>query len=412
MLRHAAALVAAIAGLVLASPARSQPDPPQEVFTPYALPSLSASSNTVLSRLRTEHAAADIKVVRLNVQALTGARANSPRTLSLGDARFDSVTRQTTPLADGRVLWKGEIASPNAALPAGDATLVIQGQSATGTVSAPDGRRYQIRPLGGDATAVIQLDFNRLRNEEPPGRPGIAAPPGAAANAAPPPVTDLADAVPTIDLLVVYTPGAQARSGGIDPLIDLATVETNDSFINSRVTARTRVVARMLLNLSEEGKSYDQIMAEFVINASVTARRDAARADVVVLIMNQADWCGQANDIKATADKAFALVHYGCATGYYSFGHELGHLIGARHDVAMDPDASPYPYGHGYGYPANVGAFRTVMGYACDGTPCNPRVPYWSNPSVLYNGRPTGNATTAYNARVWNERAAEVAAFR
>lgn len=275
----------------------------------------------------------------------------------------------------------------------------------------------------GAVFAVVEVDAGRPRsrikpdkvgpfNEEPPGRPGISAPQGAAANTAPAPVTDLADAVPTIDLLVVYTPAAQARSGGIDPLIDLASVETNDSFINSRVNARARVVGRMLLNLSENGKSYDQIMAEFVSNLSVTARRNAARADIVVLIMNQSDWCGQANDIKATADKAFAIVHYGCATGYYSFGHEVGHLIGARHNVEMDPDVAPYPYGHGYGYAANGAAFRTVMGYACNLTPCNPRIPYWSNPSVLYNGQPTGKAASADNARVWNERATEVSAFR
>jgi hypothetical protein len=410
MLRATIAVLCLIS-LALISQAEAQPPALVEVFTPYQMPVLAAAENTTLQRLRQEHGAAEVTVVRLNVQALTGALANEPRTLSLaGGIKLGSVTRQTTALGNGRVLWKGDIPATSEGLPAGDAVLVVDGSSATGTVSAPDGRRFQIRPLGGDATAIIRLDFQRLAAEEPPGHPALSGPANPTLNAAP--LADLADASPTVDLLVVYTDAAAKASGGINGLIDLAAIETNDSFVNSGVNARVRVVGRALVAINETGKTYEQIMAAAVSDAGVDAERNNKRADVVVMIINQRQWCGLANAIQASASQAYVLVHYGCATGYYSFGHEIGHLIGARHDVAMDNSSAPYPYGHGLTHPSATNPWRTIMAYACAPVACNPRIQNWANPSVTYAGSSTGDAQTANNARVWNERAAVVAAFR
>ena len=50
------------------------------------------------------------------------------------------------------------------------------------------------------------------------------------------------------------------------------------------------------------------------------------------------------------------------------------------------------------------------MAYACSGG-C-PRLNYWSNPSVLYNGIPMGTTSTNDNERVLNNTRNTVAAFR
>jgi hypothetical protein len=31
-----------------------------------------------------------------------------------------------------------------------------------------------------------------------------------------------------------------------------------------------------------------------------------------------------------------------------SIAHEVGHIIGARHDRVADANNAPFPYGHGY----------------------------------------------------------------
>ena len=82
--------------------------------------------------------------------------------------------------------------------------------------------------------------------------------------------------------------------------------------------------------------------------------------------------------IGSTAATAFAAVHWDCATGYYSFAHEIGHLQSARHDIATDPSTSPYAYGHGYRYePSSGSRWRTIMAYNC--TRSCPRLNFWSN---------------------------------
>ena len=59
-------------------------------------------------------------------------------------------------------------------------------------------------------------------------------------------------------------------------------------------------------------------------------------------------------------DGAYAVVGQNCATGYYSFGHEIGHLQGARHNPEADGLTLPFAYGHGF--QNNVAPrWRTIM---------------------------------------------------
>ena len=139
----------------------------------------------------------------------------------------------------------------------------------------------------------------------------------------------------------------------------------------------------------------------------VKQHRDKGGADLQVLIINKSDYCGLADAILATEETAFAIVHYNCATGYYSFAHELGHLMGARHDEETDPTLPPFPYGHGY---RDHMKWRTIMAYNCPQS-CN-RIQYWSNPNVMYGGEPMGIVNRSDNARVLNETATTMASFR
>jgi hypothetical protein len=211
-------------------------------------------------------------------------------------------------------------------------------------------------------------------------------------------------------VLVAYTPAARTAVTDVAALIALAVAEANQSYVNSGVNLRLTLADSFEHAYSESGKTFDTILGDFIANPTVAARRDSSWADLSVLIINQTDYCGLADAIRATAATAFAVVHFDCATGYYSFAHELGHLQGARHDPANDPTNTPFPYGHGFQHVSPPPAWRTIMAYNCAGG-C-PRLQYWSSPRVQYNGIAMGTATTHDNARVLNETAAEVAAFR
>jgi len=114
------------------------------------------------------------------------------------------------------------------------------------------------------------------------------------------------------------------------------------------------------------------------------------------------------------APNGFSVVARSCATGYYSFGHEMGHNMGARHDTYVDSGTTPYTYAHGYTRPAAMSPWRTVMAYnnACTAasTSCT-RIQYWSNPAVSYGGTPMGDASSD-NHQTLNNTAYTVANFR
>ena len=87
---------------------------------------------------------------------------------------------------------------------------------------------------------------------------------------------------------------------------------------------------------------------------------------------------------------AFSVVRRSCATGNYSFGHELGHNMGATHDW-YPMDVGAYPYSHGFVKvtpTAPAMPWRTVMAYRDEclaaGLPDCTRVQYFSNPNVNY----------------------------
>jgi hypothetical protein len=136
--------------------------------------------------------------------------------------------------------------------------------------------------------------------------------------------------------------------------------------------------------------------------------RNQHAADIAILITKSGNYCGIAAAIGAVADTAFAVVGQNCATGYYSFAHEIGHLQGARHNPQADPTTTPCAYCHGYFY--ETGHWRTVMSYECPAG-CT-RIKYWSNPNVLYGGVAMGTAATHHNARGLNNTACQVANFR
>ena len=139
----------------------------------------------------------------------------------------------------------------------------------------------------------------------------------------------------------------------------------------------------------------------------VRALRNEKRADVVALIVDDASGCGLSTRVAADADEAFVVVHHACAALTYSLAHEIGHIIGARHDKALDQNTSPFPYGHGY---VNGAKWRDIMSYKASCNGC-PRLPFWSNPTIKIKGERAGTIETD-NARVILEQAERVSKFR
>jgi hypothetical protein len=216
-----------------------------------------------------------------------------------------------------------------------------------------------------------------------------------------------------ITVMVAYTGAAASRYSDIEKdLIPLAIADTNQSFRASGIAnVKVRLVHAYQTGYVEKGGQFDHVYAMVQtgdgVMEEVHTLRDKYKADVVVLIAHDPQGCGLAARVGAEADRAFAVTHHECIGATYSFAHEIGHLIGARHDVALDDSMDPFPHGHGF---VNGKEWRTMMSYkdSCGG--CQ-RLPIWSNPKIKVKDVAAGD-DKANNARVIREQAAKVAGFR
>lgn len=351
--------------------------------------------------------------------------------LGLGDAGT-AYLRSVTQNADGTVVWSGTLGrdfGPLARMksafdgeiaddPKNSVIIVRNGDKLTGTIRS-NGELYSLRPLRSGGHALVRVDEAKMPADHPEAEYKRLFEQATNARLRSLRDTDAVEAAPgiakanaIIRVLVAYTPSARSAVGDITGLINLAVAETNQGYSNSGVAITLQLASTVAVTYTESG-SFSTDLSRFRGTTdgymdSIHTTRNSTAADVGVLIINNSSSCGLASGIGSSASTAFAAVHYSCATGYYSFGHEIGHLQSARHDPATDPSTSPYAYGHGYRSPTS--AWRTIMAYACSNN-CA-RINYWSNPAKTYNSQAMGTTATSHNQRVLNNTAATVSAFR
>ena len=297
---------------------------------------------------------------------------------------------------DGSLSWSGRVPGQ----PLSSVTFVQTGSVLQGSVRLDDGA-YSIEPAAGLRAHTI-----RQVNPGPPGEERVplqapAAPQADALSA----LATSSDDGSIIDILVVYTAAARAAAGGTDDAIRarivLGVTETNTAYANSGVVQRLRLVGAEPIDYAEGGDIGLDLERVTGVDEGfmdgVHARRDQLGADLVSLIVeNDSGSCGVAWLMQTPsvtfAPQAFSVTAYDCISPNYTFGHELGHNMGAAH-APDDPNLQPaYPYAYGYKDPASL--FRTLMAYNCPISSC-PRILYFSNPGVSYGGRATGTVRAA-----------------
>jgi hypothetical protein len=376
--------------------------------------------------------------------------------IKLSDKTQLTIVRTNVDIRKDMCVWRGAVEGTGA-----PATIMWwPGGKMAGTVQH-EGRIYSIRHMGGEMHAVVEMAEDkmpqehapmpermrqRMRADDPnlrddplvnlgdasfmrPVTQGMRAPKPlqgdkdkkqktaqAAAKAKAPGKAKGAKDGPAdiiIDVLVAYTKKAASAYADVKrELVDLSIEEANESFRMSNVGhVKLRLVHAYQTDYVEEGSHFDHVWA-FADKGDgkmeeIHALRNKHRADVAILIVDDGKGCGLATRVYADAEEAFAVVHHECAATSYTLAHEVGHLIGARHDLALDKNMTPFPYGHGF---VNGNKWRDIMSYkdSCGGCP---RVPVWSNPKVMVKGVVAGTSELD-NARVIAEQAARVAAFR
>ena len=267
------------------------------------------------------------------------------------------------------------------------------------------------------------------------------------------------DSGANIDVMVVWTKQAEcqvsklsstctlttATESNIRGLIDLAVAETNTAFQLSGILSSLRLVHayRDPVYVEPTTTAYSVALTDLRGSTDgklddVHAKRTLYGADMVQMLISTLFWsnvhkislrhyfandklssfvgngqsCGRAYK-SSNREYAFAVVSSSCATGYYSYAHEIGHNFVMSHDRGTENQCNTT--GFRYGYRAPDATFRSILAYdcataQCDNMPKNgcPRVQRFSNTQFLYNGKPMGNQNNN-NAQQWNNIRATVA---
>jgi hypothetical protein len=338
-----------------------------------------------------------------------------------GGVSFEAVRESQEDHGQGRSSWTGHAEGD----PDSTVVLGISGDAVAGTFHY-QGKLFNLEPRANGGHVVSEVKTSNPAPDLDP-IPVADTSSSAAAAATATAVSAVAASAAgmaadengsVIDVLVAYTPAIQALYGtqGAQALTVQAVAEANQAYASSGMTTRLNQVGSYQVDYYESGDMVTDLSRLKATNDGfmddLHVLRDMFGADLVSLIENDSGSCGMSYRMATLspsfAFSAFSVVHHSCATGYYSFAHEIGHNQGAHHDAVNATGTAIYPYA--YGYQAPNSSFRTIMSYACVGG-CT-RIGYFSNANIRYNGLPTGVVGSSENADAIDNTAPTVAAFR
>ena len=218
--------------------------------------------------------------------------------------------------------------------------------------------------------------------------------------------TQAQTSVPIIDYFVVYDPSGKAvaiQRGGMAKYAQEVVESINAVLRNSHVEGRFRLAGYM--EIAEKAQSINQGLGLVSAHAEVRRQRDAAKADLVVLLSEPVNdgASGLATQEAKSIDAGFSSVRASMAAVNYTAAHEAAHNIGCQHS-RQQVDAGKHEYAVGASRPE----YRTVMAGPHDHV--GGQVPIFSGPKSVWKGVVLGSATED-NVRMLRERMPIVAQF-
>lgn len=413
-----------VAGLFLAL-AGGQAVAAESLFSAASNREQIANPGPFLRQVASDPANARIETVAVNADLVSGS--NQQLSLSLPGG-IEVVANQTSSelMPSGNEVWIGEIdmgklAVDEAAEEKG--TIALDGRLNTiiatrsGSTVLADiriaGELFRLIPVDKGAHVLVEVDQSKfLPDEDSRGYADMLLASLGNADVKPADDTQVFRATSTIRVMVATGPAARAALSNVQQTVDQAFAEANQA-LGATNTEAVFQQAGSVQNFSQSESSNYSTMLSRLTNLSdgfydtIGTARNNNTADIVAYIAPaNAGLCGQAAGIGVSSSQAYFVMNPSCMTGNYTFVHEAGHLIGARHD--NDPTTTPFAYGHGYVMRSI--SRRTIM--AVNSNTCCTRIGAFSSPNYTSSGVAIGTAATNDNNRVWRARAATVAGFR
>jgi hypothetical protein len=350
--------------------------------------------------------------------SIISSASNNDLTILLPDINFPDgrevyIKKNKQAAGVGYFTWYGVIKDQ----PGSFVLLTQVGDAVAGYIRTNTNKIYSIEYIGNKVHIISQIDQSRFKPDKVVSPGNVLNNENAREAAA-----NCCDR-DTIDVLVVYTREAReaaADSGGIESQIRQSVQMTNESFLHSQIPAWINLAHTQEIDYTEitdmEKTRNDLQNNNDGIMDTVHFLRDQFSADIVILIIeygNRTNTTGFSNIMRQVTPSfeslAFCVVKRNAAYQNLIFPHEIGHILGARHQCAEDNTSLPYVYGHGW----SNDSFRTIMSTNY----IHPGIEFWSDPNIVYpnTGQPTSGTLDecpANEAECLRQTIATVSKFR
>ena len=199
-------------------------------------------------------------------------------------------------------------------------------------------------------------------------------------------------------VMIYYTPEFEAITSDIPGFVDQVLAETNQGYVNSNIPMTIKLHCIERATISDTASS-SALMSSFMKMKKMSAAALRHSADATVLfVASLGNYCGRAHSINSIGSgHTISVCAKSCALGYFTFGHEIAHNIGAYHNRETGHINPYYPHGQGHLIAqgsATTGA-RSILAYYAVGH--YTRVNYYSNPNVILNITGTATGTSDSN---------------